>query len=69
VSSVSAARTQRGDAESFRSIAVPVRRYDGAIVAAINDGSHVNRTSTGEMIDRFPPPLKSAAAAAQPLLL
>jgi IclR family transcriptional regulator, pca regulon regulatory protein len=55
--------------DGFRSIAVPVRRYDGAIVAAINVGSHVDRISTGEMIDRFLPPLKTAAAAAQRLLV
>ena len=55
--------------DGFRSLAVPVRRYDGEIVAAINVGSHVDRISTGEMIDRFLPPLKSAATAAQPLLL
>lgn len=54
--------------DGFRSIAVPVHRYDGLIVAAINVGAHVDRISTGEMIDRFLPPLKSAAAAAQPLL-
>ncbi|WP_315834183.1 IclR family transcriptional regulator domain-containing protein [Bradyrhizobium prioriisuperbiae] len=55
--------------DGFRSLAVPVRRYDGEIVAAINVGSHVDRISTGEMIDRFLPPLKQAAAGAQPLLL
>ncbi len=37
----------------FRSISVPVRRYDGTIVAAINMGAHVDRVSTGEMIERF----------------
>ena len=30
----------------FRSISVPVRRYDGAIIAAINMGAHVDRVST-----------------------
>ncbi len=55
--------------DGFRSLAVPVRRYDGEIVAAINVGAHVDRISTGEMLDRFLPPLKNAAAAAQPLLL
>ncbi len=60
----------RSEAEDgFRSLAVPVRRYDGEIVAAINVGAHVDRISTGEMLDRFLPPLKNAAAAAQPLLL
>ncbi len=45
----------------FRSISVPVRRYDGTIVAAINMGAHVDRVSTGEMIDRFLPLLRDAA--------
>ena len=53
----------------FRSISVPVRRYDGEIVAAINMGAHVDRVSTGEMIDRFLPLLREAAAAVQPTLL
>jgi IclR family pca regulon transcriptional regulator len=53
----------------FRSISVPVRRYDGAIAAAINMGAHVDRVSTGEMIDRFLPLLRDAADQVQPLLL
>lgn len=53
----------------FRSISVPVRRYDDAIVAAINMGAHVDRVSTGEMIDRFLPLLRNAAATVKPLLL
>lgn len=53
----------------FRSISVPVRRYDDAIVAAINMGAHVDRVSTGEMIDRFLPLLREAAATVKPLLL
>jgi IclR family pca regulon transcriptional regulator len=55
--------------DGFRSIAVPVRRYDNTIIAAVNVGSHIDRISAGEMIDRFLPPLKNAAAAAQRLLL
>jgi IclR family transcriptional regulator, pca regulon regulatory protein len=42
----------------FRSIAVPVKRYDGTIVAAINIGAHVDRISTEEMIKRFLPLLR-----------
>jgi IclR family pca regulon transcriptional regulator len=53
----------------FRSISVPVRRYDGAIVAAANIGAHVDRITTGEMIDRFLPLLKQLSASAQPLLV
>ena len=39
----------------FRSISVPVRRYDGVIVGAINIGAHVDRISTEEMVKRFLP--------------
>ena len=53
----------------FRSIAVPIRRYDGAIVAAINIGAHVDRISTGEMIDRFLPLLQRAAQETQRQLI
>jgi IclR family transcriptional regulator, pca regulon regulatory protein len=45
----------------FRSIAVAVKRYDGAIVAAINIGAHVDRISTDEMVKRFLPLLRSGA--------
>jgi IclR family pca regulon transcriptional regulator len=53
----------------FRSIAVPVRRYDETIVAAINIGAHVDRVSTGEMIKRFMPLLRDGAASVKPRLL
>lgn len=53
----------------FRSIAVPIRRYDGTIAAAINMGAHVDRISTGEMIDRFLPLLKEAADSVKLQLL
>ena len=42
----------------FRSISVPVRRYDGVIVAAINMGAHVDRVPQRELIDRFLPLLR-----------
>jgi len=45
----------------FRSIAVPVQRYDGAIVAAINIGAHVDRIPTSEMVKRFLPLLRAGA--------
>src|SRR5882724_12067332 len=45
----------------FRSISVPIRRYDGTIVAAINMGAHVDRVSTAEMIERFLPLLREGA--------
>jgi len=53
----------------FRSISVPIYRHDGGIVAAANIGAHVDRVTTGEMIDRFLPLLKEMSAAARPLLV
>jgi IclR family transcriptional regulator, pca regulon regulatory protein len=45
----------------FRSISVPVRRYDDTIVAAINMGAHVDRVPTDELIERFLPLLREGA--------
>jgi IclR family transcriptional regulator, pca regulon regulatory protein len=45
----------------FRSISVPVRRYDGVIVAAINMGAHVDRVPAGELVDRLLPLLREGA--------
>jgi IclR family pca regulon transcriptional regulator len=53
----------------FRSIAVPVRRYDGTIVGAINIGAHVDRISTEEMIKRFLPLLREGAESVKARLL
>jgi len=53
----------------FRSISVPVRRYDGAIVAAINMGAHVDRVSAAEMVENFLPRLHDAADSVQSMLL
>ncbi len=53
----------------FRSISVPIRRYDGAIVAAINMGAHIDRIPTSEMIARFLPLLRDGAQGVRPLLL
>jgi IclR family pca regulon transcriptional regulator len=53
----------------FRSISVPVRRYDAGIVAAINMGAHVDRVSASEMIERFLPPLREATASVKSLLV
>ena len=53
----------------FRSISVPVRRYDGAIVAAINMGAHVDRVSAEEMVERFLPRLREAAASVKSMLV
>ena len=53
----------------FRSIAVPMKRYDGAIAAAINIGAHVDRVSTDEMVKRFLPLLWEYAAKVRATLL
>lgn len=53
----------------FRSISVPIRRYDGAVIAAANIGAHVDRIATEEMVERFLPLLRDLAATAQPLLV
>ena len=53
----------------FRSIAVPVQRYDGSIVAAINIGAHVDRISTEEMVKRFLPLLREGAEEVRGQLL
>lgn len=53
----------------FRSISVPVRRYDEVIVGAINMGAHVDRVSTAEMIERFLPLLKEGAQSVRSMLL
>jgi IclR family transcriptional regulator, pca regulon regulatory protein len=53
----------------FRSIAVPVQRYDGTIVAAINIGAHVDRISTEEMVKRFLPLLREGAESVKARLL
>lgn len=55
--------------EGFRSISVPIQRYDGAIVAAANIGAHVDRITTGEMIDRFLPLLRELSISAKPMLV
>ncbi len=53
----------------FRSISVPVRRYDDVIVAAINMGAHVDRVPAQELIDRFLPLLREGADAVRSQLL
>ena len=53
----------------FRSISVPVRRYDDVIVAAINMGAHVDRVSMAEMIERFLPLLSEGAESVKSMLL
>jgi IclR family transcriptional regulator, pca regulon regulatory protein len=53
----------------FRSASVPIRRYDGTIIAAINMGAHVDRVSTAEMVERFLPLLREGAESVRSMLL
>ncbi|MDA9425622.1 MULTISPECIES: IclR family transcriptional regulator domain-containing protein [Bradyrhizobium] len=53
----------------FRSISVPVCRYDNVIVAAINMGAHVDRVPEQELIDRFLPLLQEGATSLRSQLL
>jgi IclR family pca regulon transcriptional regulator len=53
----------------FRSISVPVRRYDNVVIGAINIGGHVDRVSTEEMIARFLPLLREGAESVRSKLL
>lgn len=45
----------------FRSLAVPVRRFDGRVVAALNVGVRVERATPKQMKDAFLPALLKAA--------
>jgi IclR family pca regulon transcriptional regulator len=49
----------------FRSLAVPVRRFDGRVVAALNIGIRIERATPKQMRDGFLPALLKAAAALQ----
>lgn len=53
----------------FRSIAVPVRRRDSGVAAALNIGAHAESVSIGRMIDEFLPVLKDAAGRAGTLII
>ena len=53
----------------FRSISVPVRRYDDTIVAAINMGAHVDRVPAEELVDRLLPLLREGAESVRSQLL
>jgi IclR family transcriptional regulator, pca regulon regulatory protein len=53
----------------FRSVSVPIRRYDGTIIAAINMGAHVDRISAAEMVERFLPLLREGAESVRSMLL
>jgi len=45
----------------FRSISVPLKRIDGKTIAAMNIGTHVERTPRNVMLDDFLPKLRTLA--------
>ncbi|MFX8805522.1 IclR family transcriptional regulator C-terminal domain-containing protein, partial [Acinetobacter baumannii] len=46
----------------FRSISVPVQRFDGAVVCAINVGVRAEQVATERMMEEFLPVLRREAA-------
>lgn len=53
----------------FHSVAVPLKRWDGVQIAALNIGSGVDRPSREEMVDRVLPALQATARKLQPQLV
>jgi IclR family pca regulon transcriptional regulator len=53
----------------FRSIAVPVLRYDGTVVAAMNIGARIEVASEKTMVETFLPILRRTTAELKPLLI
>ncbi|HJP78796.1 MAG TPA: helix-turn-helix domain-containing protein [Pseudonocardiaceae bacterium] len=53
----------------FHSIAVPLRRWDGTRIAALNVGSTIERLAERDMIDRVLPILRVTAERLQPQLV
>jgi IclR family transcriptional regulator, pca regulon regulatory protein len=51
--------------QGLRSIAVPVARREGQVVAAINSGVHTSRASAADLIDRILPALKRGSEMMQ----
>ncbi|MCE7010982.1 helix-turn-helix domain-containing protein [Kibdelosporangium philippinense] len=55
--------------QGFHSIAVPLNRWDGTAIAALNIGTSVERMSEVEMHERMLPVLKDTAEKLQPQLV
>ncbi|MGO8919521.1 MAG: IclR family transcriptional regulator C-terminal domain-containing protein [Stellaceae bacterium] len=53
----------------FRSVAVPLRRYDGVVIAALNIGTRIERASVETMLGSHLPRLRADAATLQALLV
>ncbi len=53
----------------FRSVAVPLRRVDGTVIASLNIGAHSNRVAVGTMRKVLLPKLRALAAELQGQML
>ena len=53
----------------FHSVAVPLRRWDGIQIAALNVGSNVERLSEEDMLERVLPVLQETSRKLQPQLV
>ena len=53
----------------FHSIAVPLRRWDGIQIAALNVGSNIGRLPADDMLQRVLPALQATARKLQPQLV
>lgn len=53
----------------FRSIAVPLRRWDDIQIAALNVGSNIERLPADDMLKRVLPALQATARKLQPQLV
>lgn len=53
----------------YRSLAVPVKRYDGRIVCALNAGANVDRVAMDRMLETFLPVLRDIAAILEPQMV
>lgn len=53
----------------FHSITVPLRRWDGTQVAALNVGSNIKRLPADDMLKRVLPVLQATARKRQPQLV
>lgn len=53
----------------YHSVAVPLRKFDGSIVAALHIGSRIERVSADRMLGEFRERLEQTARDLQPLLI
>jgi IclR family transcriptional regulator, pca regulon regulatory protein len=55
--------------DGFRSVSVPLRRYDGVTVAALNIGARIERASVETMLGTYLPLLRAEAETLAPQLM